>query len=240
LGDICLQAADTLLLETRPAFVERHRHSRDFLLVSALENSAPVRHERAWLAWGILAGVVLSASLGWLSMLNAAMLGAAATLASGCCSVDAARKQIDTQVLLAIAAAFGLGTALQTTGAAATIARGFLSLAGSDPWLLLVCVYLITVLLTEIVTNNAAAVIMFPIVMSAAQGAQLNYMPFVIAVMMGASASFATPIGYQTNLMVYGLGGYRFSDYLRIGVPLTLLVGLVTLLIVPMIWPFRP
>jgi di/tricarboxylate transporter len=183
---------------------------------------------------------VLAATLDWLSMLNAAMLGAAAMVLSGCCNLTTARRSIDTQVLLAIAASFALGRALQVTGAAALIAQAVIDLASDNPWLVLACVYLMTSALTEIITNNAVAVLMFPIVMATAQNLEVNHLPFVIAVMMGASASFATPIGYQTNLMVYGPGGYRFGDYLRIGVPLNLVVGIITVLIIPMVWPFKP
>lgn len=240
LGNIQLQPSDTLLLETRPSFIEHHRNARDFLLISPVHDSTPLRHERAWLSWSILGTIVLAATLDWLSMLNAAMLGAAAMVLSGCCNLTTARRSIDTQVLLAIAASFALGRALQVTGAAALIAQAVIDLASDNPWLVLACVYLMTSALTEIITNNAVAVLMFPIVMATAQNLGVNHLPFVIAVMMGASASFATPIGYQTNLMVYGPGGYRFGDYLRIGVPLNLVVGIITVLIIPMVWPFKP
>jgi di/tricarboxylate transporter len=239
LGNVRLAASDVLLLETRPSFVQRHRNSRDFLLISSVEDSAPPRHERAWLAWLVLTGLVLTTTLGWLSMLEAAMLGASAMLLGGCCSPAAARQSVDFSVLLAIAAALGLGEALRVTGAAEAMALSLLRLAGANPWLLLVCVYLATSVLTEVVTNNAVAVLMFSIATAAARTAGFEPMPYVIAVMMGASASFATPLGYQTNLMVYGPGGYRFSDYLRIGVPLNIVAGVVTVLVVPLVWPFR-
>jgi len=239
-GSIRLQPADTLLLETRPSFVKRHRDSRSFLLISPIADSAPLRHERAGLAWMILAGVVLSVALGWLDMLVAALLGAMLTVLGGCCGVDSARRSIDTQVLLAIASAFALGKALEVSGAAALIAQEFIGWAGDHPWLLLACVYLLTSLLTEIVTNNAVALLMASIVLAAAETLGVRYEPFMIAVMMGASASFATPIGYQTNLMVYGVGGYRFQDYLRFGLPLNGLIGLLAVLLIPFIWPFTP
>lgn len=237
IGDIRLEPSDTLLIEADPSFLERHRHARDFLMMSELPDSHALRHERAWVSWLILAGVVFSAAFGLLDILQAAMAGAALMLITGCCSVAAARRSIDASILLAIAAAFGLGAALESTGVATAIGGGLLTLAGSDLWLLLVCTYLATTLLTEVVTNNATAVLMFPIVMAAADAAGANPMPFVIAIMMGASASFATPIGYQTNLMVYGPGGYRFGDYLRFGAPLNLLCGVMTVLVAPMVWP---
>ena len=133
--------------------------------------------------------------------MKAAMLGALLALATGCCSVGAARRGLDTQVLLTIAASFGLGAALESSGAAATLAGLALALADGNPWLLLVGSYLLVALLTELVTNNAAVVITFPVVMAGAESLGVSPMPFVVAVMFAASASFLTPIGYQTNLM---------------------------------------
>ncbi|MBF8221435.1 SLC13 family permease [Halomonas sp. 328] len=238
LGQIRLQPADVLLLEARPPFIERHRQSRDFLLISQVNGAARPIHEKAWLAWSILAGVVALAATGAMSMLNAAMLGAALSVLSGCCSIGAARRGLDTQVLLTIAASFGLGAALETTGAAAFLAQAGLGLADGNPWLLLIGAYLLVALLTELVTNNAAAVITFPIVMASAESLGVNPIPFVVVVMFAASASFLTPIGYQTNLMVHGPGGYRFGDFLRVGGLLNLLTALVVLTLTPLIWPF--
>ncbi|MDQ2693822.1 MAG: SLC13 family permease, partial [Pseudomonadota bacterium] len=142
LGNIRLQPSDTLLLETRRSFLQRHRNSQDFLLISEIEDYTPVRFERAWVSWTILLAIVLSAATGLLSMLNAAMLGAAAMLITGCCTPLAARRSLDPQVLLAIASAFALGKAMQVTGAAEAIAFGFMGLAGDRPWLVLACTYL--------------------------------------------------------------------------------------------------
>jgi di/tricarboxylate transporter len=237
-GDIVLESADTLLIEANPAFVEQHRNSKEFLLVSQVSDYSPVRHERAWLSWSILAGVVIAASVGWLPMLKAAMIGAALMLLTGCCTMPAVRRSIDFNVLLAIAAAFGLGKALEVTGAANAIAQGFLQFAGTDPWVTLALVYVLAMVLTELLSNNAVAVLMYPIVIAIAAKLGANYLPFVIALMMAASAGFATPIGYQTNLMVYGPGGYRFGDFVRAGAPLNALIALVTIAIVPRVWPF--
>ena len=238
LGQVRLQPADVLLLEARPPFIERHRQSRDFLLISQLNGAARPVHEKAWLAWSILAGVVALASLGVLSVMNAAMLGAALVLLTGCCSVEAAKRGLDTQVLLTIGASFGLGAALESSGAAGIIAEHALALAAGDPLLLLIGVYLLVALLTELVTNNAAAVITFPLVMAGAESLGVNPMPFVVAVMFAASASFLTPIGYQTNLMVHGPGGYRLADFLRLGGGLNLITAAVALTLIPVIWPF--
>ena len=238
LGQVRLQPADVLLLEARPPFIERHRQSRDFLLISQLNGAARPVHEKAWLAWSILAGVVALASFGVMSMMNAAMLGAALVLLTGCCSVGSAKRGLDTQVLLTIAASFGLGAALESSGAAAALAGGALALADGNPLLLLVGTYLLVAMLTELVTNNAAAVITFPVVMASAESLGVSPMPFVVAVMFAASASFLTPIGYQTNLMVHGPGGYRFGDFLRVGGLLNLITAAVALTLIPLIWHF--
>jgi len=165
-------------------------------------------------------------------------MGAAAALLTGCCSVGSAKRSLDTQVLLTIAASFGIGAALTGSGAANTLAGAVISLSSGSPWLLLVCVYVTVALLTEVVTNNAAAVIMFPVAMSAAESLGISPMPFVVALMFAASTSFLTPLGYQTNLMVYGPGGYQLRDFLRVGSGLNLLTAAIALSLIPLIWPF--
>ncbi len=238
IGDIILQPGDNLLLETHPSFFERQRHSRDFYLINKVEDSTPVRHERGLIAVLILIGMIALAALEILSMLKAAMLAAGLMLITGCCSVNTARKSVDWQVLLVIAASFGIGNALEITGLAKTIAENLIALGGGNPWVSLAIVYFVTTVFTEIITNNAAAVLVFPIALETARGLGVDIMPFAIAIMLAASASFATPIGYQTNLMVYGPGGYRFSDYLRIGLPLNIVYGVTTVLLAPLVWGF--
>ncbi|HVA49453.1 MAG TPA: SLC13 family permease [Pirellulales bacterium] len=238
IGDIVLAPGDTLLLEAHPAFADQQRNNRDFFLVSRLEDSQPPRHERALVAAGILIGMVLLASLTSLGMFKASLLAGGLMLATRCCSVSLARRSIDWEVLLAIAASFAIGAALEKTKAAEMIAHQMIGLAQGNAWASLAIVYLATLLATELITNNAAAALMFPMAVKTAEGLQVNWMPFVIVVMMAASAGFATPIGYQTNLMVYGPGGYRFSDYLKVGVPLDLLIGVITVLLAPFLWPF--
>ncbi|GAB2509999.1 SLC13 family permease [Microbulbifer agarilyticus] len=235
LGSTKLMAGDTLLLEARPGFVLRQRYSKDFLLINDLEAESP-RHEKGLTAWLILIAIVLAAGSGLISMLNASLIGAGAMLITRCCSVNQAQKSLDLPVLITIAASFALGVALQKTGVAAVLAEGVISLSYGHPWLMLILVYLCVSLLTEMVTNNAAAIIMVPIVLQITASAGLNPEPFMFAVMMAASASFATPLGYQTNLMVYGPGGYRFSDYLKVGIPMNLLVGTVTIIILLTNW----
>lgn len=240
LGDISLRAGDTLLLEAHPSFLEQQRNSRDFLLVSPLADSAPLRHEKAPLAMLILVGVVTIATFEWVSMLKAALLGAGLMLATRCCSARVARKTVDWQVLLVIAGSFALGTALDKTGAAKFLADHLISLAGGQPWLTLAIVSATTVVFTELVTNNAAAVLIFPIALAASQNLGVEFRPFAIAILIASSAGFASPIGYQTHLMVYGPGGYRFSDFFRLGIPMDLLVWGISVALIPLIWPLRP
>jgi di/tricarboxylate transporter len=238
IGDIVLRAGDTLLLETHHSFIEQHRNSRDFLLVSRLDDSNPPRHERAGLAISIVAGMVGVVTLGWLSMLEAAILAAALMLLTRCTSTRSARRTVDWQVLVVIAASFGIGNALLSSSAAEVLARGLIASTQGNPLASQALIFVLTALFTALVTNNAAAVLMFPIALSASEELGVSFMPFAVTIMVAASASFATPIGYQTNLMVYGPGGYKFADYLRIGVPLTAVVGITTVAVVPMVWVF--
>ncbi|GGY51323.1 sodium:sulfate symporter [Bacterioplanes sanyensis] len=236
LGNIRLKAGDTLLLEARPAFVTRQRYNKDFLLVNDLNAEAP-RHERAYLSWGILLVAVGLAAVGVLSMLNAALIAAGLMIFTGCCSVNQAERSLDLTVLITIAASFALGTALQQTGVAELLAHGIIDVSGATPWLMLILTYIAVSLLTETITNNASAVLMLPIVLEMTDQAGLAHEPFVFAIMMAASASFATPLGYQTNLMVYGPGGYRFADFLKVGVPMNLFIATVTLSLLMLFWP---
>lgn len=238
IGDIVLHAGDTLLVEAHPSFADQQRNSRDFFLVSRIDQSNPPQHDKAWLALVLMVVMVTVVSLEWISMLKAAILTAGIMMFTRCIHPSAARRSVDWETLLAIAASFALGAALEKTGAAKEIANGMVGLAQGNPWVTLALVYLVTLVTTELITNNAAAALMFPFAITTAQNLNVSYMPFVIVVMMAASAGFATPIGYQTNLMVYGPGGYRFSDYVKIGVPLDILIGVVSVILAPLAFPF--
>lgn len=238
IGDIQLQPGDTLLLEAQKGFLFKFRNSRDFLLISRLENSNQVRHNRAPLALTIMATMILLIISGCMNILPAAVLAASTMLITGCITMEDARLSIDYKVLLVIASAFGLGIAVQKVGLADIIAGQALLVADGNPWLMLMLVYITTVFLTETITNNAAAIVMFPIAVSGAEGLGVNVAPFAVAVMIAASASFVTPIGYQTNLMVFGPGGYRFIDYVKLGLPLSILVACMALWIIPQVWRF--
>jgi len=238
IGDIVLRPGDTLLIEANPSFMTQQRDSRDFFLVSRIEQSAPRRHDKARLAMGILAAMVVVASLGWVDMLVAAILASCVMILTRCCSSSDARGSIEWPTLIAIGASLGLGQAVAQSGAGAALAATVISATGQDPWWTLAGFYLVVVLVTEMITNNAAVALLFPVAMSTAQNLGVNPLPFLMALMIGGSAGFAIPTGYQTNLMVYGPGGYRFRDYPRIGIPLDVVVGLTAILVIPVFYPF--
>jgi len=240
IGDIVLEPGDQLLLEAHPSFHEQQRNSKDFFLVSRLEDSTPPGHEKAWIAMGLLAAMVVVAGFGWLSMVHAGLLAAAGMLLAGCCNATAARRSIDWEVLITIAAALGLGETMRSTGLAAQIANSAVGAIGvGHPLLVLATIYVTTMLLTELLSNNATAALMYPIAMATAASLKIDHHPFLIVIMIAASCGFATPFGYQTNLMVYGPGGYRFTDFLRMGAPLNLVTMAVVMTIVPIVWPLH-
>ena len=238
LGDVALQPGDALLLEAPPAFVVNHRNSSDFYLVSALDADAVPVVERAPLALAILGGMVVVAATGLLSMLEAALLAAGAMLVTRCCTEARALRSVDWPLLLSIAAAFGLGRGLENSGAASVLAEAVLGQVGANPLVALGLLAAVTSIVTEFVTNNAAAVLLFPVATAMADALGVDVQPFVAVLMVAASASFVTPIGYQTNLMVYGAGGYRFGDFVRVGLPMNLLVWVTTVSLAPLVWPF--
>jgi len=184
--------------------------------------------------------MIVAVTLGIVSMLTAAMSAAALMIITRCCTGAEARRSINWQVLLVIGAALGIGRAVEMSGVAAYITDQLIGLAQGNPWLVLLAVYVVTALLTEMITNNAAAVLVFPIAIASAKSMGVDPMPFVITVMMAASASFVTPLGYQTNMMVYGPGGYRFTDFVRAGLPVSLTVMAITVGLAPLVWPFYP
>jgi di/tricarboxylate transporter len=240
IGDIKLRAGDTLLMVSRPSFAEQQKNSKDFYLVSSRQDAHGVRHERAPVAVTVLIGMVLAATLGWLSMLEAAMLAAGLMIITRCTTGRIARRAIDWQVLVVIASSFGIANALQSSGAATAMALWLVSFAQDAPTAAVAIIFATTALLSALATNNAAAVLIFPIALSTADNLAVSHLPFAITLMMAASTSFATPTGYQTNLMVFGVGGYHFKDYLLFGLPLTFIVGVVTVVLVPLVWPFSP
>ncbi len=228
LGDVRLKVGDTLLIVADQRFRERWRDRHDFLLVSRLGGSPPMASRRAAIVGAIAIAVVALAGAGVLPILQAALLGAFATVATGVLTPAEARAAVDLDVILVIAGSFGLGAALERSGLAAALASGIASAGGHFGMVgAVAAIALATILLTELVTNNAAAALMFPIAIAVALDLHADPRAFAIAVAVSASASFLTPIGYQTNTMVYGMGGYRFADFARLGVGLTAIVLVV-------------
>lgn len=238
LGDIRLEGGDLLLVEADRDFADRVGRTRDFLLVRKLDDSTPRRHDRALLALGILAAVVGLATFEVYPMLICALLGAGAMVASRCCTIVEARTSIDWSVLIVIGCALGLGQALDQSGAAKLVADSVLSVAGTNPLIALIAIYAVTSFLTEIISNSACVALVFPIAQATAASLGVDFMPFILAIMAAGSASFATPLGYQTNLMVAGPGGYTLTDFLRIGVPMNIIVGIATITAIAVFYPF--
>ncbi len=251
IGDIELQPGDTLLLQTRTDFTARFRHSRDFYLVASVEGSEPPRHERAWIAGLLLGGFVLWLLLrnveqirAWLPAIGEPAVGAVfvalAMVLTRCVSPGQARNSIDLQVLITIGAAVGLGKALESTKAADAISQILVQGVSGHPYLLLGILFVLGSLLTEFITNVAVAAMILPIALSAADAGGYDPRPFIMAITMAASMSFLTPVGYQTNLMVMGPGGYQPRDYLKLGILMNLIVAVCVLTLIPWIWPFYP
>jgi di/tricarboxylate transporter len=240
-GDIRLRAGDTLLLQTGAQFTRAFRNKPDFYLVSDVEDSRPVRFNRRWLAVLIFLAMITSFVSGRVDVMLAGFLAAGAMVATGCISASDARKSVDFPVLIAIAASFGVGKALEQSGVAKLFAgllvEGTRSLG---PTATLAAIYFGTMVLNELISNNAAAALSFPFCLESARLLGVNERPFVMAVTLAASYAFASPIGYQTHMMVFGPGGYRFTDFMRVGIPLNLLMWIVAIVLIPWIWPFVP
>jgi di/tricarboxylate transporter len=245
IGDIVLQPGDTLLLQTGPHFAQAHRNNPDFFLVSNVEGARPVRHDKAPISVLLLAALIVLMTLSTNGIIHVpiamvAFLIAGLMILTRCLSATQARQSIDMQILVTIGAAFGLAHALHNSGAAEAIAGSLTVFDSGSTWgkyAALAAVYLITIILTEMTTNNAAAVLVFPFAMAVAEGLGVNVKPFAMAVAFAASASFVTPIGYQTNMMVYGPGGYQFTDFIRVGLPLSITLFLLAVFLIPLAWP---
>ncbi len=233
-----LEIGDILLVLGRRAAVHRLTHDRDFILLGEVSAPKLTRGRVPW-ALGIMATVVAAAALGWIDILPAAILGGLALWATGCLKTEEIFESVQWRVVVLLAAMIPLGTALEKTGGAAWLAQHALGLAGnSSPLYALGAVYLLTAVLTEFMSNNATAVLIAPLAIGIAHSLGLDPKPFLMAVAFAASTSFATPVGYQTNAMVYTAGGYRFSDFARLGIPLNLLFFAIAVWGIPRFWPF--
>jgi len=239
LGEVKLEPGDTLLLLADGGFAGRWRDRRDFLLVLELNGALPVSSRKAWFVLTVAVAMITLAAFDIVPILQASLVAALLMVAGRVITPNEARTAIDLDVLLLIAASFGVGTAIETSGLASLVADWIVTPAMHiGPVAVLAAIVLATMVVTELITNNAAAALIFPIAVAAAKQSGVDPRSFAIAVAMAASASFLTPIGYQTNTMVYGPGGYRFGDYIRLGLPLTLIVfvGLVGLTALQWSW----
>jgi len=236
--DVRLKIGDILLVRLPQSSMERLRGETDFIIVEDVHHE--IVHKRlARRAFLIFGAMVVAASTGMADILTCALAAAFLMVLTGCLQLRDAYRAMDGRVLLIIIAMIALSAALEKTGASDFYANAFLSmLSGLSPAFVLSGVILLTSISTHVLSNNATAILLLPIAISAAQGMGVDPKPFIIAVCFGASACFATPIGYQTNLLVYGPGGYRFNDYFKLGIPLNLLVLVMGSLFIPMIWPF--
>ena len=233
LGEIRLEAGDTLLLLADQGFVSRWRDRRDFLLVSALNGAMPVSTGKAWFVLAVAGLMIAASALEIVPILQGSLVAALLMVLGRVLTPNEARTAVDLDVLLMVAASYGIGKAIETSGLASTLADWLVAPAMAiGPLAVLGGVVLATLLVTQLITNNAAAVLVFPIAVAAARQIGADPRPFALAVAIAASGSFLTPIGYQTNTMIFGPGGYRFGDYVRLGLPLTLLMfaGIVSMI----------
>jgi len=238
LEKVRIQIGDTLLLEGDPDDIHRLAEEQGLAELTR-PSDRPYRRKRAPIVLGILAMVVFGSAFGLLPIASLAVIGVALALLAGCIDAEEAFEMVEIRLLTLIFAMLGVGRALERTGAVELIVdAGAPWLMGMPPQLVLWLLFLMSSLLTELVSNNAVAVVMTPVAISLAAALGVDARPFVVAVMVAASASFATPIGYQTNTLVYAPGGYRFTDYMRLGIPLNLGVGIMAALLIPLFWEF--
>lgn len=238
LRDARLNVGDVLLMLAKSEELPHLRRNRNLIVLATREEQG-VQRRRAWLSMGIMAAVVGVAALGWLPIVTSAILGCLALVLTGCLEAEDIYDAIDWRVIILLAGVLPLGIALQQSGAAGLIVDATLGALGdSGPLLALAVIYLLTALLTEAMSNNATAVLMVPIAFATGQALDVSTTPFLVAVAFAASTSFATPVGYQTNTMVYSVGGYRFVDFVRIGVPLNLLFWGLAVWLIPVFFPF--
>ena len=237
LGGARLKRGDTLLLLADPGFGDRWRERNDFSMVAPMEGTPPGMAKKTWIVGIIGLFIVVVAGAGLLPILHASLIGAVALVATRVLTAAEARNAIDFDTIIVIAASFALGAAMEKSGLAAVTARLMTdALGGGSVQGTLLGVTLATVVTTELITNNAAAALLFPIAVASAHHLGVDPRPFAIAVAVAASNSFLTPIGYQTNTMVYGPGGYRYVDFLRVGFPLTITTVVTTVLVIVWVW----
>jgi di/tricarboxylate transporter len=238
-ADVKLKSGDTLLVEGPESTLRELRDNRDFLLLLDVPHT-PKRWPKQWMAIAAIAMVVILATLKILPIAALAIIAAVAVIALRCVDVEEAYRAVEWKILFMVFGMLALGLALEKTHGAEFIARGLLSSFGSlGPTVVLSIVILLAAVLANFLSHNVAAVLLTPIALQSALALHVSPRPFIIAIAIGASACFATPIGYQTNLLVYGPGGYFFRDFIKIGLPLNVLIWILATLLIPWLWPFK-
>jgi len=239
LGDLELKTGDFLLLAAGPDFASRKNLAKNFYVLSGVKTANLLSGWREKLTWLGFSAMILVSVLTTVSLLTAAIFLLALLLLSGCLTVNDIKRRFPLPIWLVVVSALSLATAIMNTGLSDFISQfATATLAGQPPLLTFIGLFLLTYLLTEIITNNAAAALMFPLAYSLAQGLDVNVMPMVLAVAFAASASFITPYGYQTNLMVFNAGGYRLSHFMKVGIPVAISYILICVLLIPQVYPF--
>lgn len=238
LEDIRIEAGDKVILEVNDSFFFINANDREFALTRPLEGYN-LQHTKRAMAAGLITGIMIAiVALGQMSMLQAALLASGAMLLTGCLKFANAGRAIDWGTLIVIACAIGLESAVTQSGLAKYLGHGVNVLGAGNPQLALAAIFIGCTIMTNIITNNAAAAFMFPIALATAQEMGVSFMPFAITLMLAASCAFITPTGYQTNLMVWEPGGYKFTDFAKAGLPLTILVAAFTILLTPLVYGF--
>lgn len=233
-----LMVGDVLLVHCPKDHLDQIRGENDFIIVEDIHQKL-VFKKKAPVALAIFIGMIASFTLGLADIMVCAVSAVFLMLLTGCLQMQGAYRSVDARVLLMVVGTLALGAAMQKTGAAKFYAENFLALfQGLSPTLVLSAFILLTSISTHVLSNNATAVLLTPIGIAVALSLGVNPKPFIVGVCFGASACFATPIGYQTNLLVYGPGGYRFADYVKLGLPLSLIVCVMSSFMIPRLWPF--
>ena len=236
---VVLQAGDTLLLECSPRLNVNTSNLSSML--HFFDNDQVVNiGSKTFISSLIMIAMVMLSALNVLSLLQCAFIAAAAMLVCRCCSVDQAMKAVQWDILMVFAGSVALGLALQNTGLAERLALGILDVCGTNPIVVMAAICLVGTFSTEFISNTAAGAMFFPIMTEAAEELGYQPYPFLIALMISVSSSFATPIGSTTHMLVYGPGGNRFSDFMRIGLPMNFIILAANILIVNIIYPITP
>jgi len=236
--DTPLKSGDAILVETRKDNYDALKNNRNFVIVSDIETPR-YRKSKVIPALVIISGVIAAASLGILPIMVTAIVGSILLILVGCITLEEAYDAIDWKVVFLLGGIISLGTALEKTGAAMYLSGKMIRLLGDlGPAVIVSVLYLMTSILTELMSNNATAILLAPIAIASANAMAVNPTPFLMAIAFAASSSFMTPVGYQTNTMIYGVGRYRFLDFIKVGAPLNIIFWILATLFIPVFFPF--